>query len=53
MCLRCLHEGNLVESQKQDRGIVLPSGMVIRGDAGYTPPQNDEDFFKGSVFEKK
>ena len=38
--------------QRQDGGIVLPSGMVIRGDAGYTEPQ-DKDFFKGSVFEKK
>lgn len=46
------HEGNLVEPLKQDGGIVLPSGMVIRGDAGYTP-KNDEEFFRRSVFEKK
>ncbi|HID70023.1 MAG TPA: hypothetical protein EYP35_06080 [Desulfobacterales bacterium] len=47
------HEGSLVEPQRQEKGIVLPSGMVIRGDADYTPPENDKDFFKGSVFEKK
>ena len=46
-------EGNLVQPQKQDGGIVLPSGMVIKGDADYTPPKNEEDFFKGSVFKKK
>jgi hypothetical protein len=46
------HEGNLVQPQRQD-GIILPSGMIIRGDAAYTPPQNDKEFFKGSVFEKK
>jgi len=47
------HEGNLVEPQRLEKGIVLPSGIIIRGDAGYTPPENDKDFFKGSVFEKK
>ncbi|MEA2083916.1 MAG: hypothetical protein U9O82_06690, partial [Thermodesulfobacteriota bacterium] len=47
------HEGNLVQPQKQDGGIVLPSGMIIQGDAGYRPPKNDDEFFKGSVFEKK
>ncbi|HHL35471.1 MAG TPA: hypothetical protein ENJ30_14015 [Desulfobulbaceae bacterium] len=47
------YEGNLVEPPRQEKGIVLPSGMVIGGDADYTPPENDKDFFKGSVFEKK
>lgn len=47
------YEGNLVEPQKQDGGIVLPSGRVIHGDAASVPPTNDEDFWKGSVFEKK
>jgi len=47
------HEGSLVQPQKQDEGIVLPSGMVLRGDADYAPSENDEDFWKGSVFEKK
>lgn len=47
------HEGNLVEPLKQDGGIVLPSGMVIRSDAGYRSPKNDENFLKRSVFEKK
>jgi conjugal transfer mating pair stabilization protein TraG len=47
------YEGNLVEPQKQDGGIVLPSGRVIHGDAASSPPTNDEDFWKGSVFEKK
>ncbi|MBU1057607.1 MAG: conjugal transfer protein TraG N-terminal domain-containing protein [Proteobacteria bacterium] len=47
------YESNLVEPLKQDGGIVLPSGQVIRGDTGYAAPQNDKDFFKGSVFEKK
>jgi conjugal transfer mating pair stabilization protein TraG len=47
------HEGNLVQPLKQDGGIVLPSGIVIRGDAGYKPPKDDEEFFKGSVFVKK
>ena len=47
------YEGNLVQPQKKEGGIVLPSGMVIRGDATDTLPQNDEDFWKGSVFEKK
>lgn len=47
------HEGSLVQPQKQDGGIVLPSGMVLRSDADYAPSDNDEDFWKGSVFEKK
>ncbi len=47
------YEGNLVEPQKQTEGIVLPSGKVLYGEAGYAAPQNDTDFFKGSVFEKK
>ena len=47
------YEGNLVEPQKQNEGIVLPSGKVINGDTGYAVPQNDKDLFKGSVFEKK
>jgi hypothetical protein len=47
------YEGILVEPQKQDGGIVLPSGRVIHGDAASAPPTNDEDFWKGSVFEKK
>jgi hypothetical protein len=42
-----------VQPERQSEGIILPSGMVIRGDATYTPPKNDEDFFKGSVFKKK
>lgn len=46
-------EGNLVQPQKQEEGIVLPSGTVVYGDANYTPPKNDEEFLKGSVFEKK
>jgi conjugal transfer mating pair stabilization protein TraG len=44
--------GTLVQPQKHE-GIILPSGTVIYGDPEYTPPQKDEDFFKGSVFEKK
>lgn len=47
------YAGNLVEPQKQNGGIVLPSGRAIHGDADYTTPQNDKDFLKGSVFEKK
>jgi conjugal transfer mating pair stabilization protein TraG len=46
------YEGNLVEPQRQDQGIVLPSGKVIHGDADYAPPKNNKDFWKGSVFEK-
>jgi hypothetical protein len=47
------NEGSLVEPQQRpDGGIILPSGMVIRGDADYTASQ-DKDFLKGSVFEKK
>ena len=47
------YEGNLVEPQKQDEGIVLPSGRVIHGNAAYTPPKDNGDFWKDSVFEKK
>lgn len=48
------YEGNLVEPQHVEGGIVLPSGMVIRGDASDdTLFQNDKEFWKGSVFEKK
>ncbi|WP_319549520.1 conjugal transfer protein TraG N-terminal domain-containing protein [Desulfogranum marinum] len=47
------YEGSLVEPQQQNGGIVLPSGKVIDGGAGYTAPQNTKDFLKGSVFEKK
>ena len=47
------YDGNLVEPQKQDGGIVLPSGRVIYGDSAHTPPTNNDDFWKGSVFEKK
>ena len=47
------YEGNLVEPLKQNDGIILPSGKVIHGDAGYAAPQNNKEFFKGSVFEKK
>jgi len=47
------YEGTLVEPQKQEGGIVLPSGEVIHGDASLTPPTSDKDFWKGSVFEKK
>ena len=46
-------EGNLVQPQKQEEGIVLPSGTVVYGDANYIPPKDDEEFLKGSVFEKK
>lgn len=47
------NEGSLVEPQQRpDGGIVLPSGMVIRGDAEATGTE-DKDFFRGSVFEKK
>jgi hypothetical protein len=47
------HEGNLVEPQKQNDGVVLPSGRVTYGDAGYTSADDDKDFWAGSVFEKK
>ena len=47
------YEGNLVQPQKKEGGIVLPSGKVIHGDANSTPHGTDEDFWKGSVFEKK
>ena len=47
------NEGNLVEPEKQDKGIVLPSGTVVHGDANYTPPKNDKDFWEGSLFEEK
>lgn len=47
------YEGTLVEPQKQGGGIVLPSGRVIHGDAGYNQPETDKDFWKGSVFEEK
>jgi len=47
------HEGNLVQPLKQDEGIVLPSGIVIQRDANYKPPKNNDEFFKGSVFDKK
>jgi conjugal transfer mating pair stabilization protein TraG len=47
------HEGNLAVPQKQENGIVLPSGNVIHGDADYSPPKKDEDPLKGSVFEKE
>jgi hypothetical protein len=38
---------------KQEGGIVLPSGMIIHGDASSAPSTTDKDFWKGSVFEKK
>jgi conjugal transfer mating pair stabilization protein TraG len=44
--------GTLVQPQGQEKGIVLPSGRVLYGDADYVPPKKDEEFFKGSVFEK-
>jgi len=48
------YEGNLVQpQQRQDGGIVLPSGTVIHGGTGPEPPKDDKEFFKGSVFEKK
>ena len=47
------YEGNLVQPEKHEGGIVLPSGRIIHGDAASSPPTNDEDFWKGSVFEKK
>jgi conjugal transfer mating pair stabilization protein TraG len=47
------YEGNLVQPQKHEGGIVLPSGKVIYGDGNSTPPDTDEEFWKGSVFEKK
>ena len=48
------YEGNLVQpQQRQDGGIVLPSGTVIHGGTGPEPPQDDKEYFKGSVFEKK
>jgi hypothetical protein len=42
-----------VEPQKQNGGIVLPSGMVIHGEPGSAVPQSDKEFWGGSVFEKK
>jgi hypothetical protein len=48
------YEGNLVEPQHLEEGIALPSGKVVRGDASRdTLFQNDKEFWKGSVFEKK
>jgi hypothetical protein len=47
------YEGNLVQPQENEGGIVLPSGKVIRGDETNPLPQNNKDFWKGSVFEKK
>ncbi len=47
------YEGNLVQPEREDSGIVLPSGKVLRGGTGSEPPQDDNDFFKDSVFEKK
>ena len=47
------YHGDLVEPQKQNGGIVLPSGMVIRGEPGSAVPQSDKEFWEGSVFEKK
>ncbi len=47
------HEESMVEPQRQDGGIVLPSGRVLRGDTDNTPSKSDEDFLKGSVFEEK
>jgi hypothetical protein len=47
------YEGNLVEPQKQDGGIVLPSGRVIHGDTSSAAPATSKNFWKGSVFEKK
>jgi conjugal transfer mating pair stabilization protein TraG len=48
------YEGNLVHpQQRQSGGIVLPSGTVIHGKTGSEVPQDDKEFFKGSVFEKE
>jgi conjugal transfer mating pair stabilization protein TraG len=47
------YEGNLVEPQKTDLRIVLPSSRVIHSDASSALPATDKDFWKGSVFEKK
>jgi len=47
------HEGSLVQPEIKAGGIVLPSGMIIRGGADYTPPKDEDEIFKGSVFEKK
>jgi conjugal transfer mating pair stabilization protein TraG len=47
------YEGNLVEPQKPDDGIMLPSGRIIRGNTDSVVPENDKEFWKGSVFEKK
>ncbi len=47
------YEGNLSQPQHQDGGLVLPSGRIIYSDPGNTTPQNDQDFLKGSVFEKE
>jgi len=46
------YEGNLVQPQNQKGGIVLPSGMVIQGDAIDNLPNTGKEFWKGSVFEK-
>jgi conjugal transfer mating pair stabilization protein TraG len=46
-------EGNLVQPQQQDNGIVLPSGTIIHGGTGPEPRTDDKDFMKGSVFEKE
>ena len=48
------HQGNLTEPQKQNGGITMPSGRIIYGDSNVSVTSGDEDdFFKGSVFEKK
>ena len=47
------HEGNLVQPQKQEKGVILPSGLIIHGDMHETLYTDDKDFWKGSVFEKK
>jgi len=47
------HEGNLVEEQTSEGGIILPSGRIIQGDPGNKSFDTDKDFWKGSVFEKK
>ncbi len=47
------YEGNLVQPEKKNEGIILPSGNVIQGDADYDPPTSDKDLWKGSVFERE
>jgi conjugal transfer mating pair stabilization protein TraG len=47
------YEGSLVEPQKAEEGIMLPSGRIIRGNTDSVVPENDKEFWKGSVFEKK